>query len=327
MRAIFFYELKDRLEEITDKMVTGHDDAYNEEEKSLIAAIVRIKRLANTARKKGLLELEESAASIGDTGLDRYLKKLLFLVLDGTNPELVEEIGYSLYLSGYYRGYEGLIALIYLEGVLSIQAGEHPMIIEERLYALVPAYIRELKDIIGETEEESEDEVSFSSHIDIDALCKTDSKLIPSDNGYHMVRFAEYCLGKLDKRSISRMLRDIDNNDLVICIVGFNGNTRRKIFDCISEKLGNMLADDIFLMGPVHVNDIIGSVTKLMNIYIRLLEGGEVVADDQELIKMINSVFGKGYGENESDVQKNARYLHKLVDSYETVNNRTIYIV
>ncbi len=327
MRAIFFYELKDRLEEITGKRVTGRDDAYNEEEKSLIAAIGRIKRLANTARKKGLLELEESAVTIGDTGLDRYLKKLVFFVLDGTDPELVEEIGYSLYLSGYYRGYEGLIALIYLEGVLSIQAGEHPMIIEEKLYALVPAYISELKDIIGETEGESDDELPFSSHIDIDALCTTDSRLIPSDNGYHMVRFVEFCLERLDKKSMSRLLRDIDNNDLVICIVGFNGNTRRKVFDCISEKLGNMLADDIFLMGPVHVNSIIGSVTKLMNIYIRLIESGEIVADDQELIRMINSVFGKGYGEDESDVQKNARYLHKLVDSYETVNNRVVYIV
>jgi chemotaxis protein MotA len=60
------------------------------------AAIDTIVQLANTARKEGVLALEESAANMGD----QFLKKGIMLIVDGTDPELVKgimetELGYT----------------------------------------------------------------------------------------------------------------------------------------------------------------------------------------------------------------------------------------
>jgi chemotaxis protein MotA len=60
------------------------------------AAIDTVVQLANTARKEGVLALEESAANMGD----QFLKKGIMLIVDGTDPELVKgimetELGYT----------------------------------------------------------------------------------------------------------------------------------------------------------------------------------------------------------------------------------------
>jgi len=52
------------------------------------AAIDTIVALANTARKEGVLALEESAANMED----QFLKKGIGLIVDGTDPELVKDI-------------------------------------------------------------------------------------------------------------------------------------------------------------------------------------------------------------------------------------------
>ena len=52
------------------------------------AAIDSIVVLANTARKEGVLALEESAANMDDA----FLKKGVMLIVDGTDPELVKDI-------------------------------------------------------------------------------------------------------------------------------------------------------------------------------------------------------------------------------------------
>lgn len=60
------------------------------------AAIDTIVQLANTARKEGVLALEESASSMED----QFLKKGVMLIVDGTDPDLVKaimqtELGYT----------------------------------------------------------------------------------------------------------------------------------------------------------------------------------------------------------------------------------------
>lgn len=51
-------------------------------------AIDQVVQLANTARKEGVLALEDSAEAMGD----QFLKKGIMLIVDGTDPELVKGI-------------------------------------------------------------------------------------------------------------------------------------------------------------------------------------------------------------------------------------------
>lgn len=179
-------------------------------------AIGTIVSLANTARKEGVLALEETAANMDD----QFLKKGVMLIVDGTDPELVKAIletelsyieerhgGAALFyenLAAYAPAWgmmgtmvglvlmlgqledpnalgpmmavalittfygaivanylcnpvaaklkdiskeEILFKMVLVEGMLSIQAGENPRIIEEKLKSfLAPA----LRNSVGE---------------------------------------------------------------------------------------------------------------------------------------------------------------------------------
>jgi len=175
--------------------------------------ISKIVNLANTARREGLLALEEAVESIDD----EFLQKGVMLIVDGTDPELVKNIleteiafleerhgeGKSIFDTmaslapafGMIGTLIGLVAMlkqldnpstigpsmavalittlygtlyanlictpiakklklrskeevlikeIMIEGLLSIQAGENPRIIEEKLKAFLPPSVRKL---------------------------------------------------------------------------------------------------------------------------------------------------------------------------------------
>ena len=179
-------------------------------------AINKIVELANTARKEGVLALEDSVASMDD----EFLKKGIMLIVDGTDPELVKGImetelayiderheniagvyeGIATYAPSWgmkgtliglvlmlgdlddiamvgpnmaaalittfygaivasvwgnpfanklkqFSGAERLLKTVLIEGILSIQAGENPRIIEEKLKSfLAPA----MRSAVGE---------------------------------------------------------------------------------------------------------------------------------------------------------------------------------
>jgi chemotaxis protein MotA len=191
-----------------------------------IRAIEKIVILANTARKEGVLALEESAESMDD----KFLKKGVMLIVDGTDPELVKGIletelqyiderhsdiaatydyistvapawgmvgtlitltlmllslndpstlgpkmavaiittFYGSMLANLWAGptanklkqiskEEILLKSVMIEGMLSIQAGENPRIIEEKLKSFLSPSIRD--DVGAEAgKKEAEDE-------------------------------------------------------------------------------------------------------------------------------------------------------------------------
>ena len=77
------YKMKDFIKGIKSIGLT-----FQEKEQDPASAIRHIIDLSNTARKEGLLALEEAANGIEDD----FLKKGIMLVVDGTDPELVRGI-------------------------------------------------------------------------------------------------------------------------------------------------------------------------------------------------------------------------------------------
>lgn len=189
--------------------------AFSNSEVQPSEIISKIIGLANTARKEGLLALEEASDEIGD----KFLQKGIMLIVDGTDPELVRNLletelnfveerhkeGQGIFEAmGSYAPAFGMIGTliglinmlksledpstigpamavalittfygsllanllflpianklklrskeeimrkeIMVEGLLSIQAGENPRIIEEKLKAFLPPKLRELME-------------------------------------------------------------------------------------------------------------------------------------------------------------------------------------
>ena len=81
----------------------------------------------------------------------------------------------------------------------------------------------------------------------------------------------------LDDRSIQRVLRDVDNNDLAIALKGANENVQAAIFNNLSKRLAAMIREDMEFMGPVRMKDVEEAQQKIVNIIRKLEDSAEIV--------------------------------------------------
>ena len=81
----------------------------------------------------------------------------------------------------------------------------------------------------------------------------------------------------LDDRSIQRVLRDVDNNDLAIALKGSNEQVQNAIFNNLSKRLAAMIKEDMEFMGPVRMKDVEEAQQKIVNIIRKLEDSAEIV--------------------------------------------------
>jgi len=109
-------------------------------EKEIERICIRLITLCETARKGGILSLENCIDQEKVSEID-FLETGIQMAVDGIEKEVIEK-----YLDSWIEAncnnsvpyYEKIIASIIKTGVLSIQAGEHPRIAEYKMTALIP---------------------------------------------------------------------------------------------------------------------------------------------------------------------------------------------
>ena len=105
----------------------------------LLQSAEQIIMLAETARQRGLLALEEIVENIESD----YAKQLITLMIDGTDPVIIAEIATNKYWTDAPEDVQAMIYYIYLRGILGIQSGEHPKLLEKILLSLIPIEVCE----------------------------------------------------------------------------------------------------------------------------------------------------------------------------------------
>ncbi len=121
-------------------------NAFVSQEQDISETINTIVRFADKARREGLLALDQDADALDDP----FLQKGIRLVVDGTTPELVRNIletelafiANLVFLPIANKLKNKSAAEIFrkeaiIEGVLSIQAGDNPRIVQEKLKSFV----------------------------------------------------------------------------------------------------------------------------------------------------------------------------------------------
>ncbi len=81
----------------------------------------------------------------------------------------------------------------------------------------------------------------------------------------------------LDDRTIQRVLRDVDNNDLATALKNANEDVQNVIFNNLSKRLAAMIKEDMEFMGPVRLKDVEEAQQKIVNIVRKLEDSGEIV--------------------------------------------------
>jgi len=81
----------------------------------------------------------------------------------------------------------------------------------------------------------------------------------------------------LDDRSIQRVLREVENNELATALKSANEEVQNVIFNNLSKRLVAMIKDDMDFMGPVRLKDVEEAQQKIVNIIRKLEDSGEIV--------------------------------------------------
>jgi flagellar motor switch protein FliG len=81
----------------------------------------------------------------------------------------------------------------------------------------------------------------------------------------------------IDDRSVQRVLREVESQDLALALKGASNEVSQKIYHNMSTRASDMLREDIEFMGPVRLRDVEEAQQRIVNIIRRLEDSGEIV--------------------------------------------------
>ncbi|HNR87271.1 MAG TPA: flagellar motor switch protein FliG [Spirochaetota bacterium] len=91
----------------------------------------------------------------------------------------------------------------------------------------------------------------------------------------------------LDDRSIQKVLREVDTQDLAKALKGVDAEVQEKIFRNMSKRASSLLREDMDFMGPIRLRDVEEAQQKIVNIIRKLEEAGDIIvarAGEEELV-------------------------------------------
>lgn len=311
----FYEQLQRAAEEIEKNVASGMKvgtGRLKEDFDMLADAAGAIGFLSNVARKEGLLALEEAAAYDVD---DDFLKRCIMFIVDGNDPDVIENAGLMAIITSGNHGAEKIKDLMSLCGCLMIQKGMNPHGIEETLMSMIPPFLapsdgkdypaedswRTGRDdgtdawtpsqvvcqaVISKKEswEKGKTERSREAMEARKSEAEKEKEMFfaapfpweQGECGYAAASCLELMLSCMDDRAVQRLLRDTDNSDLEAAMKGLSGGVRRVFTENMSERLAAMLLEDYTFMGPIRATEVTECILKIASVALKLAECGEI---------------------------------------------------
>ncbi|MFC0558607.1 flagellar motor switch protein FliG [Halalkalibacter alkalisediminis] len=81
----------------------------------------------------------------------------------------------------------------------------------------------------------------------------------------------------LDNRSIQRVIRDVENEDLQLSLKVASEEVKEIVFNNMSQRMAETFKDEMEFMGPVRLRDVEEAQSRIVAVIRRLEEAGEIV--------------------------------------------------
>jgi hypothetical protein len=242
-----------------DDLIFSKFDFSGVQKNELIPLIEELIRFSDKARKEGLLSLEDDLDKIKDP----FLKMGIQLIVDGTDPDLVEEILERIIFFSNPSVERVLEYCIIRTGVLGIQSGNNPHVLHHQLYAYIGMeFIEEYMSQID-------------SHPTVRELV-VNPNFIPLDISIEF----NYLFTRMDDISIQRMLREIDITVLAYALSNSSLECESKILKNISSRAAYMLTEDRQILN-VSLEDCIENQKMIIDLYEKLVAMGEIIGTEE----------------------------------------------
>lgn len=193
------------------------------------------------------------------------------IVLSGLEPELQADVAHRIaIMSRVSPATVRLVESVFEKKLATLltQAGE----------ATSVGGLQPLVDIINRSDRTTEKLI-------LEALEQRDRELAEQVRA-QMFMFED--IVNLDDRSVQRVLREVETNDLATALKGVREEVKEKIFRNMSERAGENLKEEISLLGPVRLKAVEEAQAKIIHTIRQLEEAGEIVihrGSDDEFIE------------------------------------------
>ncbi|MDX1764936.1 MAG: flagellar motor switch protein FliG [bacterium] len=104
----------------------------------------------------------------------------------------------------------------------------------------------------------------------------------PLSDGIHELMFVFEDLATLDDRGMQTILKNIDNDRLILALKTASEAVKEKIFNNMSTRAGQMLEEEMDVMGPVRVSEVETAQKEIAAIARKLEESGEIIISKGE---------------------------------------------
>ncbi|MBE1553465.1 flagellar motor switch protein FliG [Sporosarcina limicola] len=81
----------------------------------------------------------------------------------------------------------------------------------------------------------------------------------------------------LDNRSIQRIVRDCENDDLILSLKVSSEEVKEILFKNMSQRMSESFQEEMEIMGPVRLRDVEEAQTRIVSIIRRLEDSGEII--------------------------------------------------
>ncbi len=226
-----------------------------EEKQECLKLAEKLVRMAERARQKGILQLEEEL----DSDLPYLLRIGLRLVLDGTEPAIVDKTLTAYICSTPLEGKELLKYLVIRIGILGIQQGHNPRILRMQLLAYFGTeFASKVVDDTAAALEEFYEKIQKELPLSDDTLALEEE------------------LGILKDRGIQKTLRRVDQYILANALAGTSGAIRIRTMRNMSPRAALLLKEDLEDREARSIEEIMEAQHLVLQIIKQLKEEGEI---------------------------------------------------
>ena len=203
----------------------------------------------------------------------KELSSMIGLLVDGAEPEILEDIFMKRYYSRNYCGLEGFLYLFYLDSILYMLSTPHPWDYEENIKSYMPI---EIGDEISSRKAVEEKKAIDRSEAALKTLMERDLPVDNTNSEYYIIKLVDYCLIEMNDNDIQRILRDIDSTYAALLMKGLSGNGLKRLHENLSPRLFSMLLEDMKYMGPADLSEIAGAANLFFRVMLKLDDAEEI---------------------------------------------------
>lgn len=226
--------------------------------------------LVRTARKEGLLALEDAAKEIpAEIGFYQDIQSAVSYVCGGLEGEDIIEILTVRYWIKNLQGEDALLYFMMILSVIRIQDGVPPYLLECLLLSYLPDDAAERYKEYKKQHPSAEPEKT-----PVEALLSHEPDI--GKGGIFVIkRLLEEKIELADVQTIKGMIHNAGDTDLEISLKGLSVHARKKLFSAMPDYKANEYASNCEYMGPVRQIDVMASMSELTAILEKLAENQE----------------------------------------------------